>query len=77
MTYQEYFDKLRTEFALKTDAYLKAEKRLTEEANGFLDKKLLEDFTLAKIEWQNAANSYNTFVDFARQHTINPTDKMF
>lgn len=77
MTYQEYFEKLRTEFALTTDVYIKAEKKLSEEANGFFDKKILEEFTKAKINWQNAANSYNTFLDFARQHNINPTDKMF
>lgn len=77
MTYQEYFEQLRKEFAIKTDAYIKAEKKLTEESNGFIDKQTLEEFTRAKIEWQNAANSYNTFLDFAQQNEINPKDKMY
>jgi predicted HicB family RNase H-like nuclease len=76
MTYSEYFEQLRKEFAFKTDAYLKAEKKLTQEPDGFLDKKILEDFTRAKIEWQNAANSYNSFLDFVRQQKIDPNDKM-
>jgi hypothetical protein len=77
MTYQEYFEQLRTDFAVKTDVYIKAEQKLTEEGNGFLDKKVLEDFTRAKIEWQNSANSYNSFLDFVGQQGINPKDDMF
>jgi hypothetical protein len=76
MTYKEYFKQLRNEFATKTDEYIKAEKRLTEEPNGFVDKKVFEDYVKAKVTWQNAANSYNSFIDYAKQHQINPDDKM-
>ncbi|PHR45052.1 MAG: hypothetical protein COA32_13710 [Fluviicola sp.] len=76
MTYKEYFQELRKEFALKTDVYIKAEQKLTEEPNGFLNQKTLEEFTRAKVEWQNTANSYNTFLDFIKQYNINPTDEM-
>ena len=77
MTYQEYFETLRSDFALKTDVYIKAEKRLVEESGGFMNKEVVERFTRAKIDWQNAANSYNSFLDFIRQHGINPQDTMY
>lgn len=76
MTYQEYFEKTRKEFAIKTDAYLKAEQALTSQANGFFDKRLLEILVKAQIEWKNAANAYNTFLDFCRKHEVNPNDTM-
>ena len=73
MTYKEYFQILEKKFAVKTDIYFKAEKLLTAEPT-FIDKKVLDKYTVAKMEWQNAANNYNSFLSYMSKHKINPDD---
>ncbi|ACU60714.1 hypothetical protein [Chitinophaga pinensis] len=75
MTYREYFEQLRTDFAYKTDAYIKAEKQLTEEP-AFIDEQVMRHFIDAKSAWQMAANKYNALIDFARLHNVNPDENM-
>lgn len=62
---------LREDFAQKTDAYLKAEQRLFEGGNGFNNPKLLSDLSDAKTAWQQAGNSYNTFLSQVVNNRLN------
>lgn len=43
--------------AEKCSAYLLAEEKLVEEANGAFNKELLEKLIIAKKEWQSASDS--------------------
>lgn len=76
MTYQEHFEKLRKKFGEASQALMNADNKLSIQ-NGWLNKKIIDDFVKAKIEWQDAANQYNTFLDFARQTGFNPSDTMY
>ncbi|SOD17703.1 hypothetical protein [Pedobacter xixiisoli] len=71
MTIKERLLKLYDEFAKTSDAHLKANKKLSEEGNGFFDKKLLDDFAKTKLEWQNAANAYHSYLSNIINNKIN------
>lgn len=71
MTIREHLEELREDFALKSDTYIKAEKRLTEEGNGFFDKKLLDDLSESKTAWQQASNAYHSFLSQVVNNRLN------
>lgn len=71
MTIREHLDTLREDFAMKSDAYIRAEKKLFTEGNGFFDKKLLDDLSEAKTVWQKAANDYHSFLSQIVNHKLN------
>jgi len=74
MTYQEQYNKLREDFAEKSDKLIKAEKKLSE-TNGFAELGLLGDFSEAKKSFQEAANKYHEFLNYIKQNSIKPDDK--
>jgi hypothetical protein len=74
MTYQEYFKKIRTEFQSASQKYLEAENELFN--NGFQNINLLQKYAKAKVEFENAANLYNTYIDFVSRYNINPSEEM-
>ncbi len=75
MTYQEYYNKLQEEFAKRSDKFIKAEKNLSE-ANGFADINLLSDFSEAKRRFDEAANKYHEFLNYVKEHGIDPNDEI-
>jgi hypothetical protein len=78
MTYNEYYQKARQEFAEKSDAFLKLD-GMIRQLNGFGDMVTMARYNRAKNDWQNAANTYFTFQDFWALHgaTLNPDDVMY
>lgn len=76
MTIREHLEQLRDDFAQKTDDYLKAEKRLVDEGNGFFDPKLLDDLAEAKAAWQQANNAYNILISQIVNHRLNVDAEM-
>ncbi|MCT1526208.1 hypothetical protein [Sphingobacterium hotanense] len=71
MTIKEKLISLRENFAMKSEAYLKADQKIFEEGNGFFDKKLLGDLSDAKTAWQKAANDYNAFLSHVLNNQLN------
>ena len=77
MTYEEYYKNARENFAIKGAAFEKADKQMNE-LNGFLDESIFINYQKAKVEWQNASNTYFTFQDFWKMHghSLNPNSEM-
>lgn len=76
MTYDEYYNEIRKEFALKTTQFINAENSLTASATGFIDKSEIDNYRNAKRDWQTIANTYNTFLDYIRSRDVNPNEEM-
>lgn len=71
MTYQEKFAELQTEFALKGDTYIRAEKELSS-ITGWGDSMELTAFLNAKKEFEEAGNAYHNFLTYVRDNKIDP-----
>ncbi|WP_316849622.1 hypothetical protein [Pedobacter agri] len=56
------FKNLFQDFDEASKFYLKAEKELVDEANGFFPKHLLDNITETKSKFQTASNKYHTFL---------------
>ena len=76
MTYQEKYTELRNEFSLKGRAFEEADKKLTSEPDGFINKKAIEDFLRAHKDWQDAGKKYAEFWLYCKQNQINANDEM-
>lgn len=76
MTIREHLEQLRVDFFQKTDAYLKAERRLVDDGNGFFDRKLLDDLAEAKAAWQQASNVYNALLSQIVNNRLNVDAEM-
>lgn len=76
MTIREHLISLREDFAVKSDAYMKAEQKLVDEANGFFDKKLLDDLSQAATEWRKASDAYHKFLSHIVNNKVNVDGEM-
>ena len=76
MTYQEYFEQLRSEFAKTSERYINTEKKMTQDMDGFFDKALYDEFVKARDAWSAASNDYNGFLSFVERMNINPYDEI-
>lgn len=76
MTIKEHLVSLREDYKTKSENYLKAEKRLTDEANGFFDKKLLDDLSEASTEWRKASDAYHNFLSHIATNRLNVDAEM-
>ncbi len=73
MTYQEKYEQLHNEFAEKSGKYLNADRELSS-VNGFFDGSLLNNFAIAKSEFEIAGNNYHLFLTFAKANNASSTD---
>lgn len=74
MTYQQKFDELRDEFAIKSDKYIRADKALSE-LSGFGEINLVDNFANAKMDFEIAGNNYHNFLVFAQKNNAKPEDE--
>ncbi len=74
MTFQEKFEELYQDFALKSDEYLKANAKLSS-VNGFFPKDLLDDLEQKKLKWQDAGNNYHHFMNYFQKSGKKVTDE--
>lgn len=75
MTIKEHLISLREDYQIKSDNYLKAERRLTDDAN-FFDKKLLDDLSAASTEWRKASDAYHNFLSHIATNKLNVEAEM-
>ena len=76
MTYQEYYNEVRDDFARMERELNNAEARLANSGNGFVNKSEIDNFLKAKKAWQASANTYNTFLGYIRHKDFDPNDEM-
>lgn len=56
------YKELLKDFDEATQAYLKAEKELADEANGFFPKHLFDNVSESKLKFQSTSNSYHEYL---------------
>lgn len=71
MTIKEHLISLREDYIIKSENYLKTEKQLSGEANGFFDKKLLDDLSEASTAWRKASDAYHNFLSHIATNKLN------
>lgn len=76
MTYQEYYDKIRDDFAMMQHELNNAEAKLANSGNGFVDKSEIDNFLKVKTAWQSSANTYYIFLDYIKTKDFDPSDEM-
>lgn len=72
MTYKNYSEALRKEILIALGAYHKAEDELANEGEGggFIDKKYFDKVAKTYSKWQEATNTFNTFLSFVVKNGI-------
>lgn len=71
-TYQQQFEIYHLEFAEKSSAYIKAEKKIT--YSGFGDTALMDDFLFKRKEFEIAGNNYHNFLAYCKKVNAKPND---
>jgi hypothetical protein len=74
MTFQEKFDQLRNNFALKSNVYLKSDATLTD-VSGFGDVNSVPNYLKARNEFQEAGNEYHNFLIHFKDSGKEPNDE--